>query len=119
MAYELYIELKGLPKTINEIGRSHWAVKAKEAKTWKNAVYIYCHGKEPVAPLKKAKIVYERHSSAKIDFDNLAISFKHCQDGLKLGKIIEDDSPDFIESSYSWVKCAKNEGKITIRVIEL
>lgn len=117
MIYELYIEIKDLPKTINAIGRSHWTVKAKEAKLWKELVFAKCIYKKPLKPLEKATIHYERHSSHKIDFDNLAISFKHPQDGLKMAGIIKDDSPDIINCSYAWIKCKKNEGKITIKVM--
>lgn len=118
MAYELFIEIPGLPKLINELNYSHWAVKAKHAKQWKNLTVALVSAKKPLKPLKKSTITCQRHSSAKPDMDNMIISFKNIIDGLKSGGVIEDDSPDHVNISYEWVQGRPARGFITIRVNE-
>ena len=38
MKYHLEIYILGLPKTVNALGRSHWAVKVKHNKKWQAEV---------------------------------------------------------------------------------
>lgn len=94
-------------------------MKTKEAKYWIEMVCLVAYPK-PTLPLKRAKISYVRHSSSPIDGDNLAISFKHVQDGLVHAGIIENDSWNHIGMpNYSWKKATKKEGFITIEVEEV
>ncbi len=112
-------EIQGLPKTINQIGRSHWAVKAKEAKLWKRLVVEQCvFHKMNDLNLTKAILVLGRYSARETDFDNLAGSFKHVLDGLVEAKVIIDDKPSVIGSpTFIWHKAPPMKGKITIEVL--
>jgi hypothetical protein len=119
MRYILELTISGLPKTINELNRKHWAVKAKEAKHWKQMIYLLTQKKHPNAPLKKARLVLTRHSAICPDFDGLVSSFKHCIDGLIDAEIIENDKMTNIgQPEYNWVQAKRNAGQITIRVEE-
>lgn len=120
--YQLTLTLTGLPKTLNAIGRAHWAVKVKEAKRWHNAILgemLITKSTFPKAPLKKARLVLTRYSSSEPDHDGLVSSFKHVIDGLIKNGIIENDKPSNIgQPEYHWLKAAKKAGKITVEVYE-
>ena len=115
--YKLIINLDGLPKMTNQLGRMHWRKKSKEANGWKDTIKYHCFRKEPIEPLKKVRIVCTRFSAKEPDYDGLVSGFKHCLDGLKLAKIIFDDKPSVIvHSQYKWVKTSPSCGKIRIEV---
>lgn len=107
-----------LPMTINEIGRLHWSVKAKEARRWKNLVIAHCAAlKINGLNLKKAELTFTRHSAREMDADNLAISFKHPLDGLVKAEVIKDDKPSIIgQPKYLWQFAPKGKGFISIEV---
>lgn len=118
--YFIEIEIEGLPKTINEIGRKHWAVKKKEVDKWHQLVAMHTLGKRPMKPLKHAKVTMIRHSSKEPDFDNLASSFKAVMDGLIKAGVIENDRQANIgQPSYRWEKAPHGAGHIWVRVEEL
>lgn len=115
--YYLKLELPGLPKTINAIGRKHWAVKVKEAQYWKSQVWVASLGKRPPKPLKMASLRFVRFSSVEPDPDGLVSSMKHLSDGLVAAGIIEDDKYSNIGMPhYEWVKVPKNQGRVVIEV---
>lgn len=117
MTYRKKIELKGLPKTTNSGGRSHWAVKAKEARKWKTYVLATIGNDKPDSPLKKAKLTCLRASSVEPDFDGLVSSFKHIIDGLKAAGVIEDDKPSVIgQPKFKWMKVAPGNGFCVITI---
>lgn len=111
-------ELPGLPKTVNQIGRSHWAIKSKEAKRWKSAVFYACHqNKISELMLPKATLELTRFSSREPDVDNMVGSWKHVIDGLVLAQVIIDDKPSVIGSPvFTWEKCKRAEARIRIRI---
>jgi Holliday junction resolvase RusA-like endonuclease len=115
MSYSLTITLPGLPKTTNG-SHGHWTAKAAEATKWKNAVCLAVGGQRPLEPLTMAHVYFKRHSSTEPDSDNLAISFKHVRDGLKLARVIVDDKPKHFVAHYSWELAPKSKGFITVRV---
>lgn len=116
-SYLLRFTLEGLPKTTNAGGRAHWAVKVREANTWKRAVFFVTAGKLPDAPLEKAKITLTRFSSSEPDFDGLVSSFKHVMDGLVEAGIIINDKPSVIgQPIYRWEKAPKKMGRIQVDV---
>ena len=118
--YSLKIEIQGLPKTINAIGRKHWAVKMKEAQYWKATVGYSVADKRPPKPLKKARIVFIRYSSIPTDPDNLTSGFKHVLDGLICARVIENDKYVNIGMpEYRWERAKPREGKIRIEVYEV
>lgn len=117
MKYKLQVELAGLPKTYNSLGRTHWAIKANEAKKWRKEVAFSVIAERPKEPLQKAKVTLIRFSSNCPDFDGLVSSFKPVIDGLKDGKILVDDKMSCIGSpTYKWEKAPPGKGKIRIVV---
>jgi len=121
MPYKLSIEIPGLPKTVNALGRRHWAVKVKHNRHWDCLVHsvILLEAKLPPKPLEKALVVLTRVSSVEPDFDNLTNSFKVILDSLIKCGVLEDDRPKNIgHPTYVWEKCKPGEGKIRIEVVE-
>jgi len=115
--YSLIFEIPGLPKTVNQIGRRHWAVKMKEAQEWKLGVMCACMGKKPLRPLKVANIFLTRFSRVRPDYDNLVNSFKAVLDGLIDAGIIENDRHENIGVPiYNWKKYCIKGGKIKVEV---
>ena len=100
-SYSLHIKINELPKTINAIGRAHWANKVREARYWHQLVRIEIGDHIPTKPLSRAHISCLRASSRCPDYDGLVSSFKHVIDALRVSGVIEDDSmqhigmPDF------------------------
>lgn len=118
--YVLEFELQGLPKLTNQLSRSKWQPRMKEATKWKDAVIIACYGKAPPKPLTKAKISFIRYSACRPDFDGLVSGFKRILDGLRLANIILDDNYDVIgQPEYSWERAPKSQGKVKIKVTEM
>jgi hypothetical protein len=114
-------EINDLPKTINALGRAHWAVKVREVKKWKHLIMLYAlrtkNDFQPFSPLKKAKLTLTRFSSVEPDFDGLVSSFKVVIDGLIYAQVIEDDKQSNIgQPTYLHVKSKRKEGKIKVRV---
>lgn len=116
--YRLYLRLEGLPQRVNQNGRKHWAVKAKEARFWRSLVESKVTlSMRPKYPLKQAKVKVTRHSSNCPDFDGLVSSFKHVIDGLMDASVIEDDNFGVIGMpEFCWVKAARGAGFIEIEV---
>ena len=120
MGYEFSFVLFGLPKTTNSINRAHWAVKAKEAQRWRQAVCAATCGQRPTAPLAKARLVLTRHSATQPDPDGLCSTFKHVIDGLIDAKVIENDKYINIGMPhYRWEKSPRGKGFIKIEVKEI
>jgi hypothetical protein len=113
-------DIEGTPKLINEIGRKSWPIKAREAKLWVNKISGKCHAlKISGIKLEKASITYIRHSMKQPDHDNLAISFKHVQDGLVKAQVIIDDTHAVIGvPTYLWLFRARRLGGLTTVKIE-
>ena len=119
MQYKLEIEIPGLPKTVNALGRAHWAVKVKYNKTWESKIFAAAFAKGlPLVPLKKAIVLLTRVSSMEPDFDGLVSGMKVVLDSLIKCGVLEDDNPRVIgHPTYAWEKCKKGEGKIRIEVV--
>lgn len=112
------IEIQGLPKTINQIGQSHWRVKQRHTQKWKGLVIQHCYlAKISGLNLAKAWLTLTRCSAKEPDADNLAISFKPLVDGLVEAGVIIDDRPSVIGSStYLWKASKMKAGKVLIRI---
>lgn len=123
MSYVIECEIPGLPKTANTSrrgGHDHWAIRAKEAKTWKLAVLFAVTGKRPVAPLKRAVLTLTRCSAVAPDSDGLVSSFKHVLDGLVDAGVLENDRMANIGMpEYRWERAKPGKGFIRIKVQEL
>lgn len=112
------MEIAGFPKTINAMGRKHWALKAKEATRWKNLVHDMCvFHRIAGLNLKKAKLTLTRFSSRECDFDGTVSSFKHVIDGLVQAKVVENDKTSNIgQPTYLWEAAKPGKGKIRIKI---
>ena len=118
--YTERIQIFGLPKTINSIGRKHWTVKVREAKHWHHLVHLALGQRLPTKPLLKAKISCIRYSSRRPDYDGLVSTFKHVIDGLVECGVIEDDNFDVIGMpEFSWIKAKQKEGRIEVLIEEM
>lgn len=119
MQYKLEIEIPGLPKTVNALGRAHWAVKVKHNKDWEKLIFAAAFAKGlPIVPLKKALVILTRCSSSEPDFDGLVSGMKVILDSLIKCGVLGDDNPKVIgHPTYVWEKCKKGEGKIRIEVM--
>lgn len=118
--YSLEFRLEGLPKTTNSGGRAHWAVKALEARKWKNSVAGMVGTNKPKEPLQKAKLTLRRCSSSAPDFDGLVSSFKHVVDALQdCGVIVNDKMTTIGTPTYEWFPASRGKGFITVKVEEL
>jgi Holliday junction resolvase RusA-like endonuclease len=113
--YTLEFTLKGLPKTTNG-SHEHWRVKHGRVKAWKMRVVEAAWPNRPAQPLKSARITYIRYSSVECDYDNLVISFKAIQDGLKQAGIITDDRRHNVKATYLWRYIAPKKGMIQVTV---
>lgn len=120
MNYRLTIEIPGLPKTVNALGRAHWSVKVKHNNLWFGLVqWGVIRAGKPKEPLKKALVTLTRYSSSEPDFDGLTSSFKCILDSLIKCGVLEDDKMSVIgQPTYVWEKCKRDEGKIKIEVVE-
>lgn len=113
-------DMIGCPELINAIGRKSWHVKAREAKLWNTKTSDKCHIlKIAGLGLSKVTLTFTRHSMKQPDHDNLAISFKHVQDGLVKAGVIVDDKPIIIGTpTYLWLFRERRLGGMTTVKIE-
>lgn len=117
MSHHLEFEINALPKRINQISGRSWFVYSNERRRWRVLVgmTLIAIGKKEFKN-QKVHITFERHSSRQPDFDNLVHSFKPILDALVFHKVLIDDSPKHIESSYKWVKTPQKLGKIKVYI---
>lgn len=120
MTYELKFEIQDLPSSTNSLGRKHWAIKAREARKWRQLVCLTIASeghRKPQTPLKKATLKLVRFSSVCPDADGIVSSFKHVIDGLVDAKIIANDKISNIGfPKYDWQPAPRGKGKILIHV---
>jgi len=121
-------EVHELPSLYNVFMRKHWSTKKKETDYWHRLVQyqvsrIRYKQKLLVAtdsipkPLTTYQLELARHSASEPDYDGLVGSFKLVVDGLRHANVIADDKlSNSGPWNVSWVKCAKNQGKIEVRV---
>ena len=98
------LEIEGLPKSPNQIGRSHWAIQAKEKKVWADLIGWTAKAAYKGEPLQKAHIVSRIYvgDNRRHDPDSLAWAVtKPTLDALK-GIILVDDSIDNVTLEYEY-----------------
>jgi hypothetical protein len=117
-SYTVELVIVGLPKTPNQLLGAHWRVRSNNAAKWKGLVAeaIKQAGGAPTEPLPFARIHCTRVSSGKMDDDNLRGSFKSVIDGLKACGVIQDDSKEHVEVTYTQERGPSGHGKIKVRV---
>ena len=75
---------------------------------------------KPKTPLTTCRLTCTRFSSSRMDFDNLATSFKPIVDSLVDAGIIADDNMTVIvERQYVWAPAKRGVGFVRIRVESL
>lgn len=112
-------DILGAPDLPNKSRYSHWAIRSKAFKRWKNLVVLVCEKNElDNLQLNTAVLTFTRHSSRECDFDNLVSSFKPVQDGLVFAGVIADDRPINIgQPKYEWKFRPRKDGEmITIKI---
>lgn len=126
MTYRLEFMLLGLPSPERNRNR-HWRTVRNEERHWKRAVCFAVMDRVPPAPLARARVTYTRHSSTKIDPDNLADSFKPITDALRVGPkrdglpiLIDDTEDNFVggRPDVRWQKAPPGRGRITVLIEE-
>lgn len=95
--YSLTIELPIMKTDANRTKGFNRFIVHKTFKSVKDQISILTLGKRPAKPLTKFQISVKRLSPRTLDYDNLISSLKPHLDGLKLAKIIHDDSWKFIK----------------------
>lgn len=109
--------LFGLPKTTNAGNRAHWAVKAKEARTWRLNTALAWKAVAGTVCFKTAELTLIRCSSSEPDFDGLVSTFKHVIDGLVDAGAFPSDKMSVIgQPKYQWEKTKRGEGCIRVKV---
>lgn len=98
------IQVGGLPKSPNQIGRAFWAIQAKEKKEWGEKIGWLAKVNRPRVPFEKAHVHFTISTGdhRRHDPDNLAWSVtKVSLDALK-GTFLVDDSIDHVTLSYDY-----------------
>lgn len=98
--------VEGLPKSPNQIGRSHWAIQARHKQEWHNTIGWLAKAAYNGKPLEKAHITFKIHvgDNRRHDPDNLAWAVsKPTLDAIK-GIILVDDSIDNVTLSYEYYR---------------
>lgn len=113
--------IPGLPKNPNQLKGQHWSAYHKEAAEWQRSVGLMAlvvRNRYGLRPLPKAALHFHVSvgDNRTHDADNIIASFKPVLDALK-GVIIEDDSIDHIQLSYSFDRAKPRQ--FTIQVIPL
>ncbi|NDB86202.1 MAG: RusA family crossover junction endodeoxyribonuclease [Alphaproteobacteria bacterium] len=112
--------VKGLPPSPNKIGRSHWAVQAKNKREWQEKVLWLVKSQKPSERLKRAHIAFyicvgdkRRH-----DPDNLnwAVT-KPSLDALK-ECVLVDDSIDNIILEYHYEREGERGFRVEITALD-
>jgi hypothetical protein len=116
MTYRLEFTIAGKPKATNALlGASYWK-KHKNAKEWKNWVWIACFRELPPAPLTKAKLILTRYNYRTLDYDGLVASFKPVVDGLVEAGVLQNDTWK-ITGTWDVRQAYAPKGKEHIRVV--
>jgi len=122
--YILDFEIPALPDLQAAAAKGHWRTRHRETKRWHERVRAIVMGDHylPEAPLKRARVLYERHSAHRCDPANLPASFKAIEDGLVRCGVLEDDKAENYEGgapTWRWVKAKRGEGFVRVRVEEV
>lgn len=90
--YTLTLEIKGLPKSTNQLLGSSWGKKKDNAVLWKKIVKDYVRGKEPPEPLTRVKLSLVRCNYRTLDYDGCVASMKPVVDGLVEAGVLQNDT---------------------------
>ena len=117
--FTLELEISIAPTDSNKILGRHKFAKHAIYKRVKDEIIHKSLGKRPKSPLISFQITAVRHSIRFLDYDNLVTSLKPVIDGLKLAKVIKDDSWKYLRrDNYFPDQQKSNEPKIVLRIEE-
>lgn len=118
--YILEFEVKGLPKTTNNLSRMKWQAKHSYARKWKDWVKAVALQRPPKQTLVTARLSFIRLSSKEPDFDGLVSGFKPILDSLVECNILQNDRMSNIgQPTYKWAQAKQGYGRIIIRIEEV
>ena len=116
--YDETFRFDGLP--VLQPDQMPWRKRAGYRRGWHNRVALAVFDRyAPPKPIAKARITCVRRSSAQPDADNLGYSFKQIIDGYVKAGILQDDTPEHIETEYRWERAAPKAGHVEIRIEEV
>lgn len=115
MIQSILIEIPFLPKMANG-GHGSWRADYAEKLKMRKAVGRALWGQIPAAPWTHANAVFTRLSARQPDDDGLVHGFKAARDALKFYRVIIDDHPRCLSSTYLWEQAPPRKGMIRILV---
>jgi len=110
------ITIPGRLPLLNELNRKHWAVRAKLKMEWGSYVAYRAYASY-VPQLSRARVTITRYGANQCDYDNLVGGCKAVVDGLKVARVIADDSPQCVQVTYRSEKSTRTDARVEI-VIE-
>lgn len=90
--YRLEFFLNGVPESMNKVMRMHWAKRNGYFARWYQDVARAIGVRKPPQPLKRVRLIFERHAYRTLDFDGCVASMKPIADGLVHAGVLEDDT---------------------------
>ena len=113
------IVVNGLPKSPNQVGRSHWAVQAKEKKEWAEKIAWLARSAYKGMPMQSAHVSFDIYvgDNRRHDPDNLAWSVtKPTLDALK-GIVLVDDSIDNVTLEYKYSRSGPRRFEVRVKEV--
>lgn len=105
------IVVNELTPGLNRWQRMHWGKRSKIKEKWQWLI----KEQNPQKHASSVNITYTRVSTQPMDLDNVGGSFKAIGDALVKGGIIEDDSPDIVQSlTVQWQKAESQKRQRSI-----
>jgi hypothetical protein len=108
-------------KTLSPNVDLHWAEKRRRARELRKAAWALAYAQK-IPRLERAAITVTYHppDRRRRDNDNIpAASGKHCIDGIVDAKVLEDDSPEFVEGPFYAIGDVVKGGQIVLTVTEI
>lgn len=108
-------------KTLSPNLRLHWAEQRRRAREIKKAAWAMALNQK-IPRLKRARItvVYHPPDRRRRDNDNVpSLSGKHAIDGIVTAKVLEDDSPAFVEGPFYAIGEIVKGGQLVLHITEV
>lgn len=126
MSRSLEVSIPGLPQSVNDTRRRHWATVAGEARQWRRTASMLAVDainrspdrslrRDPIYPADVEYLFLLTRAAG--DLDNLVSSCKPILDGIVDAKVLVDDSVDAVRSLHvRWRR--SSEAGVIIRIKE-
>ena len=115
------LELPPGLKTLSPNQRLHWAEQRRRARELKKAAWVMALAQK-IPHLERAAItvLYYPPDRRRRDNDNIpAASGKHCIDGIVAAKVLDDDSPAFVDGPFYGIGEIVKGGQIVLHITEV